>query len=185
MGSRCRYFKWALQRLFFFLFILLSVFPHLSQGSSSYDSPPPQLPQSKMRTCISWKALSPHQPSSDSMKAAPTHHHPPPHHHLALFSSAGLLSGWISEATDALHRLWKAIQSDHVLSLTGNVKGIAMNVLSAWLTSRPLRALPFSPKLPMTSPELRWEKAANVLHQGFVLQNMEFQSFHANAANID
>lgn len=76
-------------------------------------------------TRIQWEPL--HSSSSSSSSSL----------HLSLFSSAWLLSGCISEATDALHRPWKGIQSNHLSSLTGNAKALWwMWSVPAWVHGR-------------------------------------------------
>lgn len=73
---------------------------------------------------IQWEPLHSSSSSSSSL-------------HLSLFSSAWLLSGCISEATDALHRPWKGIQSNHLSSLTGNAKALWwMWSVPAWVHGR-------------------------------------------------
>lgn len=116
-------------RLFFLLFYFLLLFlPRLQLAPTSADTgtkwelvfPEKHLHLSHPR--IPWGPLHPSSQSSSSSSSSL---------HLSLFSPAWSWSSCISEATDALHRPWKGIRSDHILSLAGNAKA------SLWMRSAP------------------------------------------------
>lgn len=166
--ERAPVFKVGLAKIrfcFYFIFYLryFSIVHPAHCSCRDCNSPPPQLTLNKMRTCISWKAPLPHQPSSDSMRAAPliiiT---------IIIPSSIPLL---FRVVVKRLH-VWghrrspQTVEGDPVrprFTTDRKCEGGVMNAVSAWLSSWPPTALPFFPKLAMTLAELRWEKAAAVL----------------------